>query len=305
VFGIQVGVSINLLVRNRTDKSRKPGKPAIYYATVPANWRREEKYRFLADTESARNIEWKQIQPDDKHSWLREGLDDDFDTFMPLGTKLAKQMDVGGEGAVFKTYSLGVSTNRDNVVYDFNREALVQRVELFCDDYNAEVSRYVSKGRPQDVDAFVRTESVIWSETLKRRLVAGHTTTFDGARIRQSLFRPFCRLWLYYDPVLNDRPGAFHEYLPSHQSKQQNRLICVNLTPERPFTPIAACLTPSKDLAGGFGSPSYCFPFYTYAEDGSERRENITDWALQEFQTRYGDPKISKRDTRRRSPREH
>ena len=35
---------------------------------------------------------------------------------------------------------------------------------------------------------------------------------------------------------------------------------------------------------------------YTYAEDGSERRENITDWALQEFQTRYGDPRIRKWD---------
>jgi predicted helicase len=46
----------------------------------------------------------------------------------------------------------------------------------------------------------------------------------------------------------------------------------------------------------GPGTGAQCFPFYTYAEDGSERRENITDWALQQFQTRYGDPKISKWD---------
>ena len=30
------------------------------------------------------------------------------------------------------------------------------------------------------------------------------------------------------------------------------------------------------------------FPFYTYAEDGSNRRENITDWALSQFQAKYG-----------------
>lgn len=30
-----------------------------------------------------------------------------------------------------------------------------------------------------------------------------------------------------------------------------------------------------------------CFPFYTYAEDGSNRRENITDWALAQFRARY------------------
>ena len=36
------------------------------------------------------------------------------------------------------------------------------------------------------------------------------------------------------------------------------------------------------------------FPFYTYNEDGSNRRENITDWALGQFRTRYKDDKITK-----------
>jgi predicted helicase len=39
-----------------------------------------------------------------------------------------------------------------------------------------------------------------------------------------------------------------------------------------------------------------CFPFYTYAEDGTHRRENITDWALEQFRARYHDPSISKWD---------
>ena len=41
---------------------------------------------------------------------------------------------------------------------------------------------------------------------------------------------------------------------------------------------------------------SQCFPFYTYDEDGSNRRENITDWALNEFRTHYSDPNITKWD---------
>src|ERR1017187_2991353 len=183
VFGIQVGVSINLFVRKRTDKSRKPGKPAIYYAATQTDWRREEKYRFLEDKASARSIDWEPIQPDAKHTWLREGLDDDFDTFMPLGTKLAKQMDVGGEGAIFKTYSLGVSTNRDSVVYDFNHEALAKRVDQFTDDYNAELARYQSKGRPADLDGFLQTDKVAWSSTLKNSLRSGAKAGFDAARI--------------------------------------------------------------------------------------------------------------------------
>jgi predicted helicase len=39
-----------------------------------------------------------------------------------------------------------------------------------------------------------------------------------------------------------------------------------------------------------------CFPFYTYAEDGTNRRENITDWALSQFRDHYADPTITRRD---------
>ena len=39
-----------------------------------------------------------------------------------------------------------------------------------------------------------------------------------------------------------------------------------------------------------------CFPFYTYDEDGSNRRENITDWALAQFRSHYRDNAIGKWD---------
>jgi predicted helicase len=45
----------------------------------------------------------------------------------------------------------------------------------------------------------------------------------------------------------------------------------------------------------GAGAGTQCFPFYTYSEDGSNRRENITDWALAQFQVQYG-PNITKRN---------
>ena len=46
----------------------------------------------------------------------------------------------------------------------------------------------------------------------------------------------------------------------------------------------------------GAGSSAQCFPYYTYDEDGSNRRENITDWALAQFRAQYGDDTISKWD---------
>jgi predicted helicase len=41
---------------------------------------------------------------------------------------------------------------------------------------------------------------------------------------------------------------------------------------------------------------SQCFPYYVYDEDGSNRRENITDWALAQFREHYRDKKIVKED---------
>jgi predicted helicase len=40
---------------------------------------------------------------------------------------------------------------------------------------------------------------------------------------------------------------------------------------------------------------SQCFPYYVYDEDGSNRRENITEWALARFRAVYG-PDVTKRD---------
>jgi predicted helicase len=71
---------------------------------------------------------------------------------------------------IFDRYSIGTSTNRDAVVYANSRSLLLSQVERFCDDYNAEVDRYIRKGKAIPPDAFVSYEKVKWSDTLKRHL---------------------------------------------------------------------------------------------------------------------------------------
>ena len=64
----------------------------------------------------------------------------------------------------------------------------------------------------------------------------------------------------------------------------------------KPITCLMIDCIPELVAIGGFGSPGQCFPFYTYDEDGSNRRENITDWALAQFRRQYQDDSISKWD---------
>ena len=46
----------------------------------------------------------------------------------------------------------------------------------------------------------------------------------------------------------------------------------------------------------GAGAGTQAFPFYVYDEDGRNRRENISDWSLKQFQDHYHNQSITKWD---------
>jgi predicted helicase len=303
VFGIQVGVSINLFIRLPGEAGAKR-RAKIRYHAVPVDWRREQKYDFLNKAGSIVGVKWRTLHPDEKHNWLTNKNDSEFAASVPLGSKDYTARSNLGLPTIFRKYSLGVSTNRDSVVYDFNAERLAKRVEQFADDYNDELNRWCKKAKPpkdrkeleQYVDEFVCYERVKWSETLKRHLVDNTEATFDSACICPSLYRPFTPMSLYYATPFVDRPGQFRTFLPNTKARKDNRLLCVNLTVERPFACIATNLTPNLVATAGFGSGTYCFPLYTYRDKGGRREDNIPLFALQHFQRHYREKGITRED---------
>jgi len=56
---------------------------------------------------------------------------------------------------------------------------------------------------------------------------------------------------------------------------------------------VSNCIVEFK-FSNSANGGSQCFPFYTYNEDGTNRRENITDWALEQFRAHYKDQSITK-----------
>lgn len=291
VFGIQVGVSINLFVKT---KSELPKKAKIYYARTDDSWRKEQKYDFLNEKRYVANVQWKEIIPDKDHTWLTEGLRSDFETFMPMATPKVK---AGGPKSfsIFNTVSPGVNTARDALVYHFDRQSLEKSAQQFGDYYNSEVYRYIQKDKPQDIDSFVNYDHIKWSRNLKRHLKNADTFSFDTQRIRASLYRPFTKLNLYYGDIIVDEPGIHERLFPFH-SADENQVICVNLSGEKPFCCLMSNVIPNFVMCGGFGAATACFPLFTYSEHGTSRHDNITDWALTQFEERYTDNHISKLD---------
>ena len=294
VFGIRVGVSINLFVKNRQRLSKSPR--ILYYCTDEL-WNRKQKFDFLNEREHAGRIEWQNIQPDARHTWLTEGLHAEFDTFIPMGSKAAKMVKDDPTDVIFKTYSNGVKTNRDAWVYNFDQNTLIKNVDRMNETYNAEVARWTQrKDRNADLDNFVVSEDtqIKWSRDLKVKLERGTTSEYTEHKVRTALYRPFTKFNLYFDRTMNDVVSVFPSIFPTLYTETENRVICVaGIGDRKGFGCLVTNKIPNFDLAF---EKTQCSPFYTYDENGTNRQENITDWALAHFQTHYRDDTITKWD---------
>ena len=303
VFGIQVGVSINIFVKSSRHSPcavTTEGVSRMLYNEETAELNKARTFAFLDENQHIGNIEWQELTPDKRHTWLTADLRTDFDTFIPMGSKEAKAGQGKTEGTLFKTYSLGVSTNRDAWVYNFNTASLTENIQRMIKFYNAQTLEWVGTKNNTGVnlDDFVDSDpqKISWSEGLKRKLKAGQLAEFAESKLRQSLYRPFTKTNLFFDRLMNERVYVFPSFFPTLETESENRILCVNMTPERPFACLMSDCIPVNVMAGGFGSPTQCFPFYTYDEDGTNRRENITDWTLTQFQKHYKDDTITKWD---------
>jgi predicted helicase len=54
---------------------------------VNQDWRKEQKYDFLDQKGNYSNISWQEIEPDKNFTWLTEGLSDDFEILIPIGSR--------------------------------------------------------------------------------------------------------------------------------------------------------------------------------------------------------------------------
>ncbi|EDN69921.1 helicase domain protein [Beggiatoa sp. PS] len=292
VFGIQVGVSINLLVKKKSTEGTQ-----IFYARVDEYWRKENKYRFLDEQRHHFDIDWLLIEPNNTHTWLTEGLHEEFDKFIPLGTKAAKAEKGITKGVIFRIYSNGVKTSRDAWTYNFNQQVLEQNMQHTIAFYNQQVEQWIThQDKEVKVDDFVAYDEsqMSWSLFLKNDLKRGKLAQYDVSKIRKSLYRPFTESSLFFDKIMNESVYQFPKIFPSPETETENRVICVSDKGYRAnFSVLITNKIPESHLCAAIDAFQN-FPFYIYNEDGTNRTENITDWALNHWQQHYQDKTITK-----------
>ena len=197
---------------------------------------------------------------------------------------------------IFKTYSNGVKTNRDTWVYSFNQNALTENMRRMIDTYNEQVFKWERQiNRDVNINDFVVYDDtkIKWDRELRQHLKQGRIAEYAEDKVRNSLYRPFTKSNLYFDRVTNNCVYVLPAIFPTPETETENRVICLTaVANKKPFH----CLMTQHIADLHFTGDSQCFPFYTYDEDGRNRRENITDWALAEFRAHYGDKTIGKWD---------
>jgi len=294
VFGLaaMVGISVSFFVKHKTDEKTSEKKRGTYYAEVDWKAKRVEKFKFIEDAQTISGLETKKIKPNQRHDWLTEGMHDEFDTFIPIGDKEGKAND-NLETAIFNKYSRGVATCRDSWCYNFDEDVLIKNIEETSAFYNEQMFRWFRTDRKEKVDDFVSidNEKLSWSRDLKLDLLRGKEIKPNKNQIRKAVHRPFKKTNLYFDRVLNEEVYGIPSFFPTVESENENLVISVINHTQIPFNVIVTSLIPDVFIGGRNGQS---FPFYIYNEDGSNRRENITDWALEQFQTHYNDKQISK-----------
>jgi len=222
VFGIQVGVGITIAVQSQRRRGRR-----LLFHRVDKAVRRHKKLAWLAQHGDVKGVKWQKLQPDQRHTWLVPEHSEEFATFLPIASKQGKEARKREVETVFGTYSLGVKTNRDEVVYDFHADALRERLPQFTEAYNSEVDRYRRAKRKADMDDFVDYRTIKWSESLKANVRRGRYAEYSSEQIRASLYRPFTCRWLYFDALLVERRYQLPQALPTEAAERDNLLIAV------------------------------------------------------------------------------
>ena len=272
IFGeaAMTGIVIGFLVKKKTNDTCR-----IFYSH-PFNVHelRENKINYIENT-SFQDIPFDHITPDQKSNWINL-TDNDFNTFLPL---IDKQVKAGkSQEAIFQLFSRGIASQRDEWVYNFSKEALIERMKYFVEVYQERLNKNV------EIELDIK-----WDRELEKYLSRKISKKYDPICIMKSAWRPFVRKFIYFDKHFN---GMTYQ-MPRMFSNGETRnlaIFCTDVGTQTPFMVTATDCIPDLHLVG---TAAQCLSVYRYEENG-DRIDNITDWGLTQFQNHYNDSTITK-----------
>ena len=266
VFGIMTGVAIGFLVR----RSDFAGNGKIRYYALDDALSGADKLAELSKLDIMK-IDFASITPDKNNNWLEQG-NPDFENLLLIAHRNAKlgKVDASTQ-TIFRLYTPGVATNRDEWVYDFAPDNLQEKAAFFAQTYNAILD---SEGEPTDT-------TIKWSRDLRNKFKRGRRITYKPDVCVPSLYRPFTVKQHFANPMMNDVLTKNHYEMFGPDLRGDNKVICFSMRGIKFYT-----LASNRLMDLHFTGDTQCLPIYRYAEDGG-RICNIRDWAIRHINDHY------------------
>lgn len=321
--GSRAPVAISLLVKNPSTSTCGE----IFFHSVGDYLGRDEKLSIVDQFQSVAGIAageaWTRIEPDVHGDWVKQ-RDAKFGQYLALGTKDRRDP----SPRLFDLFSLGLVTNRDAWAYSPSRQALRLQIKQMIEFYNGELDRFDAtlkdadrKTRKARVDDFVCADpkKISWTRGLKGELAKGTRLAFDDACIVPSLYRPFFKMWLYFDRKLNEMvlqmPRLFRSGTPNRvigvsagESRSGYSVLMTDVIPSlhaadmvgsQYFPLFVLNGEPSAASAAGElegGAQGTLFADSTPDNADSAPRDGVTDTAITHFRDAYPAEEITKED---------
>ncbi len=269
---IKVGITISFFVKTSENKSE------IHYTEIDNYLKSEEKLKWLADN-SLSTLSLRQIMPDKEANWLNQ-TNNDFDELVPV---------VNDVNSVFKKFSYGSQSNRDEWVYDFDKKRLENKIKYFSTFYNRQIVTYENTTKSVKEIGKEVDKTIKWTRGGLNHLLRGNRLSYTKTNIQKTMYRPFVVKYQYFDKIIIEWLRKFPSIF---QDSKPNMLIGFpNPKTNIPFHTLVA----DKIMDTGSVLDTQCIPLYMYG-DNNKRYSNITEFGLKLFQTYYKSSKITYED---------
>ncbi len=290
--GTKTTVVISLLIKK---KGATPREGKLFYHDIGDYLTKAEKLSRIQEFGNFSSIPWINVQPNASADWINQ-RDESLAKHPVMGSKNKTAIN---ELRYFKTYSLGLVTNRDSWAYNFNPASLSDNIDKLIANYNAEVDR--KQASPDSFKADMDPRRISWSEKMKKDLEKKIKYSKKPDRIFMGSYRPFLKEYVYFEKDVNGSIFLLPKMFPTSQMK--NPGICIQ------GGEFAALMVNNIPDMNFFGFATQFFPRFTFEANKADKGDllfgienedegvidNITDEMLDKVRQTFG-AKVTKDD---------
>ncbi len=197
--GSRAPIAISMFIK--TPSSIDKGN--IYFHDIGDYLTREKKLEIVANAAVNGIDDWVEIRPDRHGDWIHQ-RDDSWYEFAPSVIDKCVEKKASAFG-IFELFSYGVVTNRDAWAYNFSLCSLQANMTRLLDTFHSEQQKAKESGLTTKDENQLDNDGtkIKWTRRLKDYCLNGRILEVEPCWT-VSMYRPFCKQWLYFNQELNE-----------------------------------------------------------------------------------------------------